>query len=181
VTARSTAGWIVAAIIAAACAGSPEPTPTPTSRPTVRAGNAAEAPLLPRTADALPTSDPDRFRRLLDQLRGTPIVVNFWGSWCPPCHDEMPRLVAAHEEFGDRVQFLGVDILDTRTEARAFIERYGMRFPSVFDVDDAIKPSLGGFGQPVTIFYARDGRVVTSWTGPIPEDRLLRALRRIAD
>ena len=78
--------------------------------------------------------DADTFERLLSELEGTPVLVNFWGSWCPPCKDEMPRLVAAHDEFGDRVQFLGVDIMDNREEAKLFMEEYGMTFPSVFDV-----------------------------------------------
>lgn len=167
------------AVLGSGCSSAPEP-PAPGDRPTVVAVNAAEAPLLPRHADALPAFDPERFRTLLDQLQGTPVLVNVWGSWCPPCREEMPRLVAAHAAFGDRVQFLGVDILDSRPEATAFIEEHGMRFPSVFDVDDAIKPSLGGFGQPVTMFFDRDGAFVTSWAGPIPEDRLRRNLRAIA-
>lgn len=152
----------------------------PSSSPSISASNAIEARLLPRTADALPASDPERFRRLLDELRGTPVLVNFWGSWCPPCHDEMPRLVAAHREYADRVQFVGVDVLDAREEARAFIEEFGITFPSVFDADDAIKTSLGQIGQPVTVFFRRDGSFFASWAGPISEERLHRNLRAIA-
>lgn len=166
-------------LLGAACAGEPQPA-TPAYRPTVDARNATTAPQLPRHADALPTFDPERFRILLDQLRGTPVLVNVWGSWCPPCEEEMPRLVAAHAEYGDRVQFVGIDILDSRADARRFIEEHDITFPSVFDVDDAIKPALGQFGQPVTIFYDREGAFVTSWAGPIPEDRLRRTLRAIA-
>ena len=178
-TVRPTALLLTIALLAPACSAEPAPA-APAFRPAVPASNATTAPLLPRFADALPVSDPERFGRLLDQLRGTPVVVNVWGSWCPPCEEEMPRLVAAHAEYHDRVQFVGLDILDSRSEARAFIREHGMRFPSVFDVDDAIKPSLGQFGQPVTIFYDREGAFVTSWAGPIPEDRLRRNLRLIA-
>jgi len=151
----------------------------PTPEGTIEADNATTAPLLPRYADQLPASDPASFRRLMEQLRGTPVLVNFWGSWCPPCHEEMPRLVSAHREFGDRVQFLGIDLADNRPDARAFIEEFGMRFPSLFDVPDAIKTSLGRTGQPITLFYDRSGAVVSSWTGPIPEDELQRNLERI--
>jgi thiol-disulfide isomerase/thioredoxin len=148
--------------------------------PSVSASNAAETSLLPRTADELPDSDPERFDRLLEELEGTPVLVNIWGSWCPPCHDEMPRLVAAHQEFGDRVQFIGIDIEDSRSEARTFIAQYDMMFPSVFDPPDAIKDSLGLFGQPVTVFYRPNGEFFTSYVGPIPEDLLRRNLRAIA-
>jgi cytochrome c biogenesis protein CcmG/thiol:disulfide interchange protein DsbE len=161
-----------------ACGGEPAPAPP---AGTVPAHNATEAPLLPTFADALPATDPETFQRLLRQLEGTPVLVNFWGSWCPPCREEMPRLVAAHHEFGDRVQFLGVDIVDSRTEARAFMEEFGMTFPSVFDVPDAIKTSLGQFGQPVTVLFRSDGAFSFAYTGPIPEDDLHRRLEAIAD
>ncbi len=153
---------------------------TPPPDGTIPAHNATEAPLLPMFADALPRMDPASFQGLLDQLEGTPIVINFWGSWCPPCREEMPRLVAAHQEFGDRVQFLGIDILDTRAEAKGFMEEFGMTFPSVFDAPDAIKTDLGHFGQPVTAFYRADGSLSFAWTGPIAEDELREQLVAIA-
>ena len=146
---------------------------------TIPADNAATVTLLPRFADALPAMDPDTFERLLSQLEGTPVLVNFWGSWCPPCKEEMPRLVEAHREFGDRVQFLGVDILDNRDEAKAFMEEYGMTFPSVFDVPDEIKTSLGQFGQPTTVFFRADGAFEFAYAGPIPENVLHRHLEDI--
>jgi len=160
------------ALLAACGTALPQDTSPSLSPGTIPADNATEAPLLPAFADTLPTMDPDTFQRLLEQLRGTPVVVNVWGSWCPPCREEMPRLVAGHRRFGDRVQFLGVDIQDSRIEAKAFMEEFGMTFPSVFDVPDAIKASLGRFGQPVTMFYRRDGSLSFAWAGPIPDDLL---------
>jgi cytochrome c biogenesis protein CcmG/thiol:disulfide interchange protein DsbE len=169
-----------AILVSTSCGEEPSVSDPPTPAGTIPADNATDAPLLPTTADELPTIDPDGFRELLGQLEGTPVLVNFWGSWCPPCREEMPRLVAAHHEWGDRVQFLGVDILDTRSEARAFMEEFGMTFPSVFDPDDAIKTSLGHFGQPVTAFYRADGSLEFAWTGPINADVLEEHLDSIA-
>jgi cytochrome c biogenesis protein CcmG/thiol:disulfide interchange protein DsbE len=177
-TSRRLAAVVVGLLTLVACDPAPPPPDPPAC--TIPARNAAEAPLLPACADTLPRADPDSFGRLLTQLEGTPVLVNFWGSWCPPCRDEMPRLVAAHDEWGDRVQFVGVDILDTRSEARAFMEEFAMTFPSVFDPDDAIKTSLGHFGQPVTAFYRADGTVEFAWTGPIAPDVLEEHLRAIA-
>jgi cytochrome c biogenesis protein CcmG, thiol:disulfide interchange protein DsbE len=176
-TSRRLLAIIAGLVLLVSCEGQPAPDPP---AGTIPAQNAAEAPLLPRSADALPAADPEVFQRLLGQLEGTPVLVNFWGSWCPPCREEMPRLVAAHHEFGDRIQFLGVDILDTRTEARAFMEEFGMTFPSVFDVPDAIKTSLGQFGQPVTVFFRADGTFSFAYTGPIPDEDLHRHLEAIA-
>ena len=160
----------------ASCTGGPEPSP---SAGTIPARNATRAALLPEFADALPAMDPDTFQRLLAQLKGTPVVVNFWGEWCPPCREEMPRLVAAHREFGDRVQFVGVDVLDSRTQAKKFMEEFGMAFPSVFDVPDAIKTPLGLFGQPVTAFFRADGTLDFAYTGPIADTILRRHLQAI--
>ena len=157
----------------------PEPPPDPPTC-TIPARNAVEVPLLPACADTLPAMDPNTFERLLAQLDGTPVLVNFWGSWCPPCKEEMPRLVGAHREFGDRVQFLGVDIIDSREDATAFMEEYEMTFPSVFDPPDVIKTSLGQFGQPTTVFFRSDGTFEFAYSGPIPEDILRRHLERIA-
>jgi cytochrome c biogenesis protein CcmG/thiol:disulfide interchange protein DsbE len=167
------------------CGGEPaDPLPTGTTAPpsgTILARNAADADLLPTFADTLPAMDPDTFERLLVELEGTPVLVNFWGSWCPPCREEMPRLVAAHGEFGDRVQFLGVDILDNREEATAFMEEFEMTFPSVFDPPDAIKTALGQFGQPTTVFFRADGTFEFAYAGPISDVILRRHLERIAE
>jgi thiol-disulfide isomerase/thioredoxin len=176
-TSRRLLTLIAGLALLASCGGEPAQDPP---AGTVPAHNATEAPLLPMYADVLPAADPDAFQRLLSQLEGTPVVVNFWGSWCPPCREEMPRLVAAHHEFGERVQFLGVDILDSRADARAFMDEFGMTFPSVFDVSDAIKTSLGQFGQPVTVFFEADGTFSFAYTGSIPEDELHRHLKAIA-
>ena len=166
---------VVGLLVLGACGQEPVEPPAGA----IPAENAVTAPLLPRFADTLPAMDPETFDRLLSQLEGTPVLVNFWGSWCPPCKEEMPRLVEGHREFGDRVQFLGVDILDARDEATAFMTEFGMTFPSVFDVPDAIKTSLGQFGQPTTVFFRADGTFEFAYAGPIPETVLHRHLENI--
>jgi cytochrome c biogenesis protein CcmG, thiol:disulfide interchange protein DsbE len=176
-TVRALALTLIGVLSLPACDGASTPAPPVGEIP---ADNATEAPLLPTYADTLPLMDPATFERLMGQLEGTPVLVNFWGEWCPPCREEMPRLVAAHEEWGDRVQFVGVDILDSRGAARAFMEEFGMTFPSVFDPPDAIKTSLGLFGQPVTAFYRTDGSLEFAWTGPISEEMLREHLETIA-
>ena len=107
--------------------------------------------LLPSTPTELPTFDAAKFGTLLSQLKGRPVVVNFWGSWCGPCRTEAPGLAATAHQYAGRVQFLGVDVADERTPARAFIRRYGWSYPSVFDPDSKIKDSFGFLGQPVTL------------------------------
>lgn len=65
---------------------------------------------------------------------GSVVVINFWGSWCAPCREEAPELVAAYESRkSEGVEFLGVDLRDERDAAEAFHDRYGIEYPSLFD------------------------------------------------
>jgi thiol-disulfide isomerase/thioredoxin len=167
----------IAALCLTACGGADgDATRTP-----VPAANAASATLLPIDAHALPEFDLAAYERLLEQLDGTPVLVNFWGSWCGPCRIEAPHLAEAHARFGDRVQFLGVDILDARESARAFMREFGWSYPSVYDPPGAIRDGLGLLGQPVTLLYDGDGSLIDRWVGPVPRDELTRSLRMLID
>ena len=169
----------LAVVLAGACTSGGEPERRDGRPPPTPAINATEADLLPTDVGALPDFDLARFETLLGDLRGTPVLVNVWGSWCAPCIEEAPHLAAAHEEYGDRVQFLGVDILDARGSARAFIEEFGWRYPSVFDPPGAIRDGLGLLGQPVTLLYSREGDIVGRWVGTVRPDELDAALAAI--
>ena len=163
---------LLLAIAAAACPGyGGQGTPTAT-------GSAASS-LLPATPIALPEFDPARFQRLLSQLRGTPAVVNVWASWCGPCTREAPELARVSAAYRGRVQFVGVDIEDELTPARAFIERYGWAYPSVFDPTAAIRNSLGLLGQPVTIIYDASGKKVFTWSGATSAGQIQAELQKL--
>lgn len=135
--------------------------------------------LLPKDRLALPDFDPARYETLIGQLRGTPVVVNVWGSWCPPCIQEAPDLATVSKEFDGRVQFLGVDILDERQAARDFILQYDWPYPHLFDPTGAIRDALGYIGQPVTILYDRSGKLAFEWDGIINADRLRKEIRKV--
>jgi cytochrome c biogenesis protein CcmG, thiol:disulfide interchange protein DsbE len=153
---------------AAACGGSqPDANGSVDVGPLAR--NAATAALLPTHVADLPTFDVQTYQGLLTQLRGTPIVVNVWAAWCAPCKAEAPLLRTANQTYGDRVQFLGVDILDSIDGARGFIAEHGLEYPSIFDPSGAIRDLLGMVGQPVTVFYDADGNVVSSWDGQLSQ------------
>src|SRR5919106_821023 len=111
--------------------------------------------------------------------RGTRVVVNIWGSWCPPCRAEAPALAKVAREFEGRVQFLGVDILDVRESAREFILEFDWPYPSVFDENARIRDGLGYVGQPVTVVYDRDGDVPFEWVGAITEKQLRKEIREV--
>jgi len=175
-------------VFVAACTSTePDPPPTPTA-PTVSpstlaplgdALNATTAPLLPTDRFELPALDPSGFTELLGQLRGTPVLVNVWGSWCPPCRTEAPALSAASEEFGERVQFLGVDILDDRESARTFMREFDWRYPSIFDVNGAIRDDMGFVGQPITLIFDASGERTLVHQGEIDLEQLRAELGEV--
>lgn len=138
-----------------------------------------DGPLLPEDPLALPEFDTDRFRLLLAELEGRPVVVNIWASWCDPCRDEGPHLAKLAREYDGRVQFLGLDIRDDLAGARAFIREMDWPYPSLRDPDEEIKSALGYLGQPVTILYAADGQEAWDWEGAIGEDQLRDEIERV--
>jgi cytochrome c biogenesis protein CcmG, thiol:disulfide interchange protein DsbE len=107
----------------------------------------------------------------LSSLRGSPLVVNFWASWCVPCRREAPVLNAAAEEYSGRVKFLGVDIQDTDQAARA----YQAEVRSPYPVGPAIRGSYRDWGvsaPPETFFLDRRGVVISKVLGPVDTKRL---------
>jgi cytochrome c biogenesis protein CcmG/thiol:disulfide interchange protein DsbE len=147
---------------------------------TVPAENATTAPALPTVADELPAMDAAGFRQLLQQLRGTPVVVNYWAAWCPPCKAETPLLVQAHRRLGHDVQFVGVDLQDFRAGARTFMNGEDVTYPSVFDPANSIGLSFNLFSPPMTQFYGADGLLVATVRGQLSPDALQANLKAIA-
>ena len=97
------------------------------------------------------------YERRVRELRGTPIVVNKWGSWCGPCREEFPLFNRASVEFGREVAFLGVDSADSRSGAFAFLENNPVSYPSYFDPAGRLSSELGGEYYPSTVFYDSAG------------------------
>jgi cytochrome c biogenesis protein CcmG, thiol:disulfide interchange protein DsbE len=171
-------GLTLIVLLAAACSGRDGGATGPSATPGVRALLVAADAGLPDTVDELPAADVDAFRALLDAVRGTPLVVNVWASWCEPCLRETPILAEAARATPD-VQFLGIDVLDTRTGASEFVAEHGVPYPSLFDASGAILTDLGGLGPPVTAFYAADGTLSELVRGEISASELRDALAEI--
>jgi thiol-disulfide isomerase/thioredoxin len=122
------------------------------------------------------------FRRRLGELRGRPVVVNQWASWCTPCRKELPWFARLAKSHGNRVVFLGVNSLDGRADALAFLRRYPTPFPHYYDPDGEIaRLFFGGRAFPTTAFYTADGKLATTKQGAYPSAGALEgAIRRYA-
>src|SRR6266851_3544155 len=107
----------------------------------------------------------------VSSLEGTPVVVNFWASWCVPCRQEAPVLNAAALEYAGRVQFIGVDIQDSDAAARA----YQAEIRSPYPVGPA---TVGDYRQwqvtapPETFFVNRQGVIISTILGPVDRGQL---------
>ena len=110
----------------------------------------------------------------LSELRGKVIVVNFWASWCPPCRDEAPVFEKVWNAYKDKnVVFVGVDVQDNESDARAFIKRFGITYANGPDSSRRILEDWGVTNIPTTFFITKDGKVARKWTGPLNENQLV--------
>lgn len=100
------------------------------------------------------------------QLRGRPVVVNFWASWCVPCREEAPILEGTWQKYKDAgVEFLGVNVQDTQADAQAFVDEFGITFPSVRDTDLELWTKMGVRGVPETFFIDHEWTFVGIGSG----------------
>lgn len=136
------------------------------------AGSACGTSGNPDAVPMLPEIDPAQMQQLLTSSE-KPVLVNVWASWCIPCRSEAPLLRQAHQEFGDRITFIGVDVSDSQHNARAFLDEFGLAgFDHYFDRSGAVPAALGGNGVPLTFFYAPGGELVELHFGVIDERAL---------
>jgi thiol-disulfide isomerase/thioredoxin len=109
----------------------------------------------------------------LDELRGTPIVLNFWASWCYPCRQEAPTVAAGWRASGPKgVLFLGLNIQDQPGDARKFIDQFGVRYPTIREPGAEVARSYGAPGIPDTYFIDPRGRIVARVIGKVSAEQL---------
>ncbi len=164
-------GWAagaaaIAVILAAAGWGMAHPA---TPIPAAAAGQAAPE-LVVRSFDGATIR--------LSELRGRPVVLNFWASWCVPCRQEDPALRTAARAHAGQVTFLGVDIKDSGAAARAYEQSARHPYP----VGDAVSGGAADFGvtaPPETVFIDASGRLAGKFVGPLDDRTLARYLELV--
>jgi thiol-disulfide isomerase/thioredoxin len=125
------------------------------------AGSPAPLAALHRQANQLLPGGVDAFEERVAALKGYPVVVNVWASWCGPCRFEFPTLQKLSARYGKRVAFLGVNSQDSDANAEEFLAEAPVPYPSYTDPDKGLIEALGGVGGlPDTAFYDRDGKLL---------------------
>jgi len=124
----------------------------------------------------------DAFEHRIAELRGYPVVVNKWASWCGPCRFEFPFFQRLSAKLGKRVAFVGVDSDDTDAAARTFLEQFPVPFPSYTDPGEEIAAEIKAtLGFPSTAFYDSRGELVFTHQGGYASQEELEAdIRRYA-
>ena len=159
-------GALVVVLAFAGCGSGSDESSTGTSSPPP-ARTLAE---LRARAGQMVDGTPQTFAAQIAALKGRPIVVNQWASWCGPCRFEFPFLQKAADKYRGRVAFLGDNAQDSRSDAEAFLKSHQLPYPHFFDQDGSIARSFrGGRAFPTTAFYDASGKLTYVHTGVFPD------------
>ena len=134
--------------------------------------------VLGRAAPDVVVQNLDGGRVSLAALRGRPVVLNFWASWCEPCRQEEGPLKAAAQRWAGTVAFLGVDIQDSPAAAREYLTQAQYPYPVGRPVS-AVPPAYGVKAPPETFFIDGRGVVVARFLGPLDEGLIDRYLQLV--
>jgi cytochrome c biogenesis protein CcmG/thiol:disulfide interchange protein DsbE len=137
-------------------------------------------PLVDGPAPEIDLATLDGGRMALSGLRGRPVLVNFWATWCIPCRDEFPLMAAAYEEHAaDGLEILGIVHDDTADGARAFARDMGATWPMLMDADDVAWRDYVGVGMPTSFVVDAAGIIRAFSLGGFTEDGLAAQLDTI--
>jgi cytochrome c biogenesis protein CcmG/thiol:disulfide interchange protein DsbE len=125
----------------------------------------------------LPSLDGECVR--VAELRGQPLVINFWASWCNPCREEFPMLGDAREQYDDeQLEVLGITYRDIPSDSKQFAEEQEASWPLLVDDDQTVADVFGVSGLPQTFFVDREGRVRARVFSRLTERELEQEIRR---
>ena len=115
----------------------------------------------------------------LSELRGSPVVLNFWATWCPPCRTELPELQAASQEYAGQIAIVGVDQAEPSEVVQSFAQEMGLTFSIPLDTQAQVSRDYGVRSLPTTFFIDRQGIIRQIQAGPVTGATLAQLLRSI--
>ena len=137
-------------------------------------------PLLDQPAPEISLATVDGRSMSLSELRGRPVIVNFWASWCGPCREEFPMLAAARDKYaGEGLEIVGVIHDDSTAAASAFAAGYHAAWPLLVDADDVAWTAYRGAFVPISYFVDRAGVIRAVSYGPPPSGVLEEEIAKI--
>jgi cytochrome c biogenesis protein CcmG/thiol:disulfide interchange protein DsbE len=144
---------------------------------------AIPSPLVEKAAPGFRIAVYDGDSLSLEGLKGKPVVLNFWASWCyPACYEEAPLLEATWRKYQNQgLMMVGVDIQDKEVDGREFIARFNFTFPNGPDPGSKISIDYGVYGVPETFFIDRQGRIAYKQVGALSPDVIEEQARAILE
>jgi cytochrome c biogenesis protein CcmG, thiol:disulfide interchange protein DsbE len=115
----------------------------------------------------------------LSDLRGTPVVLNFWATWCGPCRRELPSLQTAAESYAGRVVILGIDQGEAPEVVQTYVDELGLTFPIPMDTDMAVGARYNVRGLPTTYFVDAQGVIRHVWLGEMNSITLAEGIAKV--
>jgi thiol-disulfide isomerase/thioredoxin len=113
----------------------------------------------------------------LSDLRGKPVLLNFWATWCPPCRVEMPALQSFHQDYGDQIQILGINWNDESEKARDLLAQFDISFQNIIDIDGKAFVTYRLTAVPTSFWIDEDGVIRGVWNGAMTEETLIDGFR----
>lgn len=120
----------------------------------------------------------DGTKSSLSELRGKPVFLNFWATWCPPCVGEMPHFNSVYPRYKDKINFLAISLDDSMQEASAFMQQKGYNFPAGYGNVNDIAGKYEIQGIPTSLLLDANGNVIASKVGAMTEAELEAFLQK---
>ena len=120
----------------------------------------------------------------LREKQGKPVFINFWATWCPPCRSELADINKAYETYGDKIEFMMVDLTDgyngeDQPAVEAFVAENGYSFPVYFDLDAGAAVAYGVRSIPTTVLVGSDGTLLHTQMGAMSESQIEQLMQSL--
>ncbi|MBE6562976.1 MAG: TlpA family protein disulfide reductase [Ruminococcaceae bacterium] len=139
----------------------------------------------PNAAPDFSVYDMNGNKTTLSEKKGKPVVINFFATWCPPCVGELPHFEEMYKKYGDKVEFMIVDLTDgydeTKEKVESFIDKNGYTFPVYLDSDIKAVVAYKISSIPLTVFVDEDGKIAASKVGAMDAETLEGYIKKLIE